>query len=416
MRFIHFRMPLGLHNVRTRQMPVTQVARARRMIRFLTPYGSPGMPTSLDFLVRRDNPREHKCVPGVVNDDTPLAPGEVLITVDAFAFTSNNVTYATWGEALDYWKFFPAVEPGWGRIPVWGFGTVLRSACDGIARRERFFGYFPMSTHVVLQPVKLNAAGFSDGTPHRAALHPVYNQYLRTTADPLYDAAREEQLMLLRPLFVLSFLVDDFLADNGFFGARAVVLSSASSKTAYGIAYRLASRRTVQVIGLTSYGNLEFVKRLGCYDHVLPYGAVDRLHSEPTVYVDIAGSADVRRAVHERLGDQLMYSCAVGGTHWEDLAGAPGESEEAHLPGPRPQFFFAPAQMKKRTADWGAADLQQRIVQAWRDFMRPVTSPTQPWLRVVHARGPEAVARVVDDMLAGHVRPEEGWVLTLVQK
>ncbi|HEU0201909.1 MAG TPA: DUF2855 domain-containing protein, partial [Burkholderiaceae bacterium] len=62
------------------------------------------MPTSLDFLVRRDNPREHKCAPGVVNDDTPLAPGQALITVDAFAFTSNNVTYATWGEALDYWK------------------------------------------------------------------------------------------------------------------------------------------------------------------------------------------------------------------------------------------------------------------------------------------------------------------------
>ena len=49
---------------------------------------------------------------------------------------------------------------------------------------------------------------------------------------------------LLRPLFMLSFLVDDFLAENEFYGARRVMLSSASSKTAFGLAHLLHAART----------------------------------------------------------------------------------------------------------------------------------------------------------------------------
>src|SRR5256885_3261077 len=68
------------------------------------------MPTSFDFLVARDQISRHVCVPGVVNDDTPLASGKALLTVDEFAFTSNNVTYARLGDAMNYWRswFHPA--------------------------------------------------------------------------------------------------------------------------------------------------------------------------------------------------------------------------------------------------------------------------------------------------------------------
>ena len=87
---------------------------------------------------------------------------------------------------------------------------------------------------------------------------------MRCSADPGYDAAREAEQALLRPLFMTSFLIDDFLADTGFFGARRVMLSSASSKTAYGTAFCLSLRRgspnAVKVIGLTSAGNLAFTR------------------------------------------------------------------------------------------------------------------------------------------------------------
>ena len=82
-----------------------------------------------------------------------------------------------------------------------------------------------------------------DGAPHRRELSSVYNFYQRCSADPLYEANREAEQALLRPLFTTSFLIDDFLADNADFGAQTVILSSASSKTAYGTAFCIARRR-----------------------------------------------------------------------------------------------------------------------------------------------------------------------------
>ena len=45
--------------------------------------------------------------------------------------TANNVTYALLGDAMHYWDFFPT-RPGWGLVPLWGFGDVVASAADGV--------------------------------------------------------------------------------------------------------------------------------------------------------------------------------------------------------------------------------------------------------------------------------------------
>jgi len=342
----------------------------------------------------------------------PLADGTVRLHIDSFALTSNNITYAAFGDAMNYWGFFPTGSGATGCIPVWGFGTVTESRCAGVTVGERFYGYFPIASDVVLQPARLSDAGFFDGAEHRRELHAVYNQYNRCSTDPAYDAGFEAEQALLRPLFITSFLIDDFLADNGFFGARTVVLSSASSKTAYGTAFCLARRRgstsAVKVIGLTSAGNVGFTTALGCYDSVLTYDAVNTLPADaPAVYVDFSGSTKVRSAVHTHLGDSLAYSCSVGGTHWSDLGSGKG------LPGPRPVLFFAPAQVKKRNADWGAAGLQQQIANAWAAFMVPVTAPGKPWLRVVQGRGEAAVEATYAALLGGTMKPDEGHMLAV---
>src|SRR5215467_7282554 len=137
----------------------------------------------VDFLVSRDDIAKHVAVPGVVNDGTPLADGQALLGVDEFALTANNITYAVLGDALNYWRFFPA-EPGWGRIPVWGFGTVLRTATPEVAEGERFFGFYPMSTHLVVSPTRRTGGDFVDGAAHRHELNPAYNRYFETTRDP----------------------------------------------------------------------------------------------------------------------------------------------------------------------------------------------------------------------------------------
>jgi len=363
-----------------------------------------------DFVVRKADLKDAWFI------DAPasvlLAPGQVLLAIDKFALTANNITYAAFGDAMHYWNFFPA-SAGFGRIPVWGFGDVVASACESVVPGERIYGYFPMSTHVVLEPQRINALGFVDGATHRKELHAVYNQYLRSATDPGYRREHEAQQMLLRPLFTTSFLIDDFLADNDFFGAQAVILSSASSKTAYGTAYCLkqhaGTRRAVKVIGLTSAGNQAFVKGLGVYDCVVTYDAIAALDAASAVYVDMSGSAAVRTGVHNCFADRLKHSCAVGGTHWEHLGGACG------LPGPRPTLFFAPAQIKKRSAEWGAPELHKRIAAAWSGFMGVVNAGAggSGWLKVVEARGEAALAQVYRDMLAGSVRPAEGHILSL---
>ena len=194
--------------------------------------------------------------------DVALADGQVRVRIDNFALTSNNITYAAFGDAMNYWQFFPvpadADGTAWGCIPVWGFGEVVQSLQPGVALGERLYGYWPMASQAVLQPTRLSPASFSDGAPHRAALHAVYNQYQRCSADPFYTADSEDLQALLRPLFLTAWLIDDFLADNGFFGTTAagqrgvMLLSSASSKTAYATAAQLAKRPEVEVVGLTS--------------------------------------------------------------------------------------------------------------------------------------------------------------------
>ncbi len=346
------------------------------------------------------------------SEPKPLDDGEVRLRIDAFALTSNNITYAALGDAMNYWQFFPTGDPATGHVPAWGFASVVESRCSGIEVGERFYGYWPIGDDIVLQAEAVHPGGFTDGAEHRRALHPIYNQYVRCSADPGYAADREGQQALLRPLFATSFLIDDFLADNAFFGATTVVLSSASSKTAYGTAFCLAQRggvaEGVTVVGLTSPANAEFTRALGCYDEVLCYDEVaTALPHSASVYVDFSGNDAVRGAVHRRLADRLAYSCAVGATHWDALGGG-GE-----LPGPAPVLFFAPEQARKRIADWGPTGFQERMATAWTAFMEPVTNAEHPWLTVVTGHGRDAVEQSYTALLDGAVPANEGHILSV---
>src|SRR5664280_758571 len=246
----------------------------------------------------------------------PLEPGQARLRVDAFGLTSNNITYAVYGEAMRYWACFPVPEEGtgWGRVPVWGFGEVVESSTPGVADSTRVYGYFPMADEVVVQPGRIDDSGFSDLTATRGAVPAVYSRYSFVESDPVYDADHEAQQMLLWPLMVTSFVVDDFLGDNDLFGATTAVISSASAKTAIAAAFLLAERDGVEVVGLTSGANLGFVAGLGCYDTTVTYDDVDSLAVGDACFIDIAGRRDVTRRVHAHFGDLLRYSMVVGDT------------------------------------------------------------------------------------------------------
>ncbi len=214
-----------------------------------------------------------------------------------------------------------------------------------------------------------------------------------------------------RGLFLTSFLIDDVLADNDFFEARQTLVTSASSKTSIALAHCLATRNRApdtkgrrSIIGITSARNTDFVEGLGLYDEVILYDDIEELDgSAPSVMVDMAGDAEVVGRIHRHYGDALGHSCQVGATHWENVGNTSG------LPGPEPTFFFAPTQLKKRSDEWGARELNRRIGTALGDFLDGAPA----WLTVVRSAGPDAVAQVYADILHGEASAATGHILSM---
>ncbi len=355
-----------------------------------------------DFLVRRDDLRVWK----VVDDGGVEAPerGEVQLRVDRFGLTANNVTYGVFGDEMDYWQFFAAPD-GWGRIPVWGFGDVVASEVDGIAAGDRFYGYFPMSSAVTMR-AEADPAGFTERSEARSDLPAFYNRYMRATPEFGFVPAHDDANAIMRPLFGTGWLIADQLDQAGWYGAEAVVLASASSKTAFATAFALAGRDERRaVIGLTSPANLPFTEGLGCYDRVLTYGDVSALPvDEGIVLVDMAGTQEVRRAVHEHAGDALRASIMVGATHWDDASLA-----AEGLPGPTPEFFFAPTRIEERIAELGPSELRQRVGAAWAAFVERVAE----LLEIEFHSGADALGRVYDAFIEGRADPRKGYVFSL---
>jgi hypothetical protein len=180
--------------------------------------------------------------------------------------------------------------------------------------------------------------------------------------------------------------------------SRTIVLTSASSKTAYGLAH-LLRERPVETIGLTSAPRRAWVEDLGLYDAVRAYDEVGDLDAPGgAVLVDFAGDRALVRRVHERLHGPLMRSILVGFTHHEAAA------DEAPLPGPVPEFFFAPDQIARR-----GRELALRYAEAWRDFA-PVAART---MRIERVTDGAELVRVYRELLDGRADPAVGYVISL---
>lgn len=264
------------------------------------------------------------------------AEGEVVLAMDRFSLTTNNITYAAYGDAIGYWRVFPTGEEHYGLMPVWGFADVAESRVDGIEVGARVFGFFPMADRLVVQANKVSRGGFADAAPWRKAVPDIYNRYVLCAADTNYDAAFENAEALFRPLFITSYTAIHFLRENAFFGAKQIVVSSASSKTAYGAAWCL-TQDNISLIALTGDRNRAFVEGLGVYQQVRGYDEIKTLsNGVPTLYLDLAGDPELRRRVHARFGANLTYDCLVGSTQGDAFP-----KDDPELVGPRPEFFFA---------------------------------------------------------------------------
>ncbi|MFN3988955.1 MAG: DUF2855 family protein [Erythrobacter sp.] len=333
-----------------------------------------------------------------------LGESMVRLVVESFSITANNVTYAVVGDGFRYWDFFPA-PAGFGIVPMWGHARVIESRCPDIAVGERVYGYLPMASHLDVLPGRISPGGFIDMSKHREPMSPIYNQYARLAADPEHDPAHEGERMIFGPLFRTGFLIEYFLRANGWFEASQLVVTSASSKTALGLA-SVARDRSPQIkrIGLTSPRNVGFVEASGLYDQVVAYDAIATIAPQQSVSVDFAGNAGLLGQVHRHLGDRLNYSCLVGATHIEARstlgAGTP-------MPGPRPVLFFAPDHAVALFKELGTTEATRQMAAAWRRFL----AASQGTIAVRRLAGLEEARRVFTEMVAGKVDPSQGIVI-----
>lgn len=339
-----------------------------------------------------------------------LADGAIRLKVESFSVTANNITYAVVGDGFGYWNFFPPAsdEEGLGIVPMWGHAVVIESKCGDIAVGERVYGYLPMGTQFDAVPGNISAASFSDMTDYRQPMSPVYNNYNRLAADPEHDPARENERMIYGPLFKTGFVIDYFMRSEDWFGAETVILTSASSKTAMGLA-SVAKQNSpgVKRIGLTSPGNVDFTESTGLYDQVCTYDTIGTLPIGPCVTVDFAGNADVLGKLHHHFTDNLKYSCLVGATHIEARSSMGGDA--GALPGPKPTLFFAPDHFVSFFKEHGAAEGGQMIAKTWHAFLDAVDGS----VTIETRKGLEEARKTYLDMIGGNIDPAKGIVIEL---
>ena len=360
---------------------------------------------ALDFTVKIDDLQQAQFVAKTYADE--LSTNQVLFEIDKFSLTSNNITYGVVGEQMNYWKFFPT-QSGSGIIPAWGLANVIVSNHPDVSVGQRFYGYYPMSSHLLVTPNRVSRKGFVDNTEHRQTLPPIYNFYTNTEHDPSFTPETEDLLSLFRPLFVTSFLIDDHLAEQNFYEATQILLTSASSKTAQALASLLAHRKkendlNFNLLGLTSEKNIAFVRQSGSFDQTMTYDEVAHVNAnEKSVVIDFAGNHNIQFQLQTLLGDKLVHHCLVGLVDWQNLEG------ENSLP-KKGEFFFAPAQAEKRQKEWGLSGFQQKIGIAWQQFITTI----QPIISIKEYVGPEKLKQLYVDTLNGKIEPRHGNIVRL---
>ena len=354
-----------------------------------------------EFQVKRSELKVNRIVDGA-GEDQPLAPDEVLLKIERFAFTANNVTYGVAGDQIGYWQFFPPTggDHDWGVLPVWGFAEVV--AGDALPIGERLYGYLPPANFLKIRVGRLSRSSVTDASEHRAELPPVYNTLTRVGAEPGYNPAHDDQRCLLWPLFITSFCLWDSAKDHRWYGADQILVMSASSKTSLGLAYALAEdEEAPTAIGVTSANNVNLVRGLGLYDDVITYD--DMPDAKPTLIVDMSGNSEVLGRFHAHLGENMKKTLNVGITHWEIPRTREGYILE------RCEFFFAPGHIQKRYQDWGREGFLERSGS----FMADTANRAANWLNIRYLDGLTGLADVYEDVCNGRVSPTDGLIVKM---
>lgn len=239
--------------------------------------------------------------------------------------------------------------------------------------------------------------------------------------------------MLYRPLFWTAFWCEDWLHAFGYRGATNFLISSASAKTAFCLAYLIGKRRkttpwTGKIVGLTSKRNLAFTRSLNLYDMVIEYAALesaDLLHfsAGKWLYVDVAGNDDLNGRVQKSLGSSgaLVAGVQLGLTNLSPSAPTASSTKfttNTSLSAPDSaasdgvfamEQFFMPEWLAIQRKQLAVGAISAMQSKAWRDLMQD----GKDWVRIERVLGGEAVKKAYREVAEKGTDPTTGMIWSL---
>ncbi|TFK34429.1 hypothetical protein BDQ12DRAFT_656785 [Crucibulum laeve] len=380
----------------------------------------------------------------------------VLIKVERFGFSANNITYQALGEHPHFRYFDFHASPlttdvsseSHGVIPVWGFGTVVKSGHPKVELGEKVYGYSAPARYILVEvsPSDINKFAFYVPRAHLPADRRPYNQILRCATDTHYNPSPlgEDLTMLYRPLFWTSFWCEDWLHTSGYRGVSTILISSASSKTAFCLAYVIGKRirkgelsKDVKIIGLTSKRNTEFTKGLGLYHEVVDYDTFTSFRSfqgekdSRWLYIDVAGNEDLNKKIFSHFASpytgKLVACISLGLTslspsssnassiNWStntspSPSSSGSETSSSTSPfWPQVEQFFMPEWLDVRKFQLSIKEIFRQQQEAWNELMTDCIG----WVQLERVYGVDGVLQAYERLAKEGLGPDKGQIWSL---
>lgn len=379
--------------------------------------------------------------PFIIRDELPdLVEGEIRLRVDKVGLSANNLFYAQMGEApfLKFFSVYPLVRDykHLANVPAWGVATIIESKNKDFAEGEQYRGFLHIS-NVVQMKAKRTEQGFDAYGGLRNKINPAYNSFIKVGENdnsPIRgEGPKSDLAMTAAPGASSGFMLYELIKGNEFYAADNVVLTSASSKLSLAIALLLKEQKDKgdikEVVGYTSAGNSDFVKRTGLYDRVLTYD--QKLHDElgdKNIFIDVAGDG----AIYKSMKHRICKGLAVGGTHADAKSStftafspsgilkmiidmtAPKSAKKwaAKNLSPKLEMFFAPNVINDLLERWGKEEMDRRANAALTAFVDAAID--EGWISVDRSESIDDVASAYQRIMVGKVPPSQAVILSLV--
>jgi len=214
-------------------------------------------------------------------------------------------------------------------------------------------------------------------------------------------------------------------------GAKLIFISSASSKTAFCLAYCIRMRirnkeipAGTRIIGLTSKRNVGFTRRIGLYHEVVSYDDINKRPFDSgarAIYTDVAGSDKLNKKLLTVQGPVFVAAIRLGMSNvtpttldvtnvWTKNTTLEATAGGSILPKALEfETFFMVEWLAVRVKQLSSKEIVEMQIKAWKRFL----IDAKGWVEITRVYGGEKVKAAYDSALENGLRAEDGYVWSL---